>query len=174
MKGCRSPPVDDSGTAPAVWKITLPELKLGKVWWKLAGFAPQVAGFGLTLMREEWEPGCKVLSAPGFCFFHLVLLFWNQIFTWVSVRLKDKARFSLSHTDRYRVERNLFSRATSCSYVKAVLARRGLAQAWSGRRRLCGEASRSVTAASPSSGSPGRQGSVSVGGESRRESSTTA
>lgn len=112
MKGCNSPPVDESGTPPAVWKITLPELKLGKVWWKLAGLAPQVGGFGLT---RELEPGCKVLSAPGFCFFHLVLLFWNQIFTWVSVRLKDKAMFSLSHTDRYRVERNLFSRDTSCS-----------------------------------------------------------
>lgn len=133
MKGCRSPPVDESGTPPAVWKITFPELKLGKVWWKLGGFAPQVGGFGLT---RELEPGCKVLSAPGFCFFHLVLLFWNQIFTWVSVRLKDRARFSLSHTDRYRVARNLFSRATSCSYVNAVLARRGLAQAWSWRRRL--------------------------------------
>lgn len=128
MKGCRRPPVEESGTAPAVWKITFPELKLGKVWWKLAELDPQVAGFGLTLTREL-EPGWRVLSAPGFCFFHLVLLFWNQIFTWVSVRLRDKARFSLSHTDRYRVARNLFSRATSCSYVNAVLARRGLAQA---------------------------------------------
>lgn len=86
-------------------------------------------------------PVCKVLSAPGFCFFHLVLLFWNQIFTCVSVKLRDRARFSLSHTDRYRVARNLFSRATSCSYVKAVLARRGLAHAWSTRRRLCGDGS---------------------------------
>ena len=33
---------------------------------------------------------------------------------------------SLSHTDRYRVVLNLFSRATNCSYVKAVLALRGL------------------------------------------------
>lgn len=114
MKGCKSPPVDGSGTALAVWKITFPELKLGKVWWKPAGFEPHGGGLGLTLTREL-EPGCKVLSAPGFCFFHLVLLFWNQIFTWVSVRLKDRARFSLSHTDRYRVARNLFSRATSCS-----------------------------------------------------------
>lgn len=161
--------MDESGTAPAVWKITFPELKLGKVWWKLAALDPQVAGFGLTLTMEL-EPGCKGLSAPGFCFFHLVLLFWNQIFTCVSVRLKDKARFSLSHTDRYRVARNLFSRATSCSYVNAVLARRGLAQAWSGRRLLCGEGSRCVTAVSPSSCSTERQGSVSADGESRKES----
>lgn len=99
MNGCRSPPVDESGTPPAVWKITFPELKLEKVWWKLAELDPQVPGFGLTFTREL-EPGCKVLSAPGFCFFHLVLLFWNQIFTWVSVRLNDRARFSLSHTDK--------------------------------------------------------------------------
>lgn len=64
-------------------------------------------------------------SRPGFCFFHFVLRFWNQILICVSVRFSDKARLSLSHTDRYRVVLNLFSRATSCSYVKAVLARRG-------------------------------------------------
>lgn len=114
MKGCRSPPVVENGTPPAAWKITFPEVKLEKVWWMLAELDPHVAGFGLTLIREL-EPGCKVLSAPGFCFFHLVLRFWNQIFTWVSVRLSDKARFSLSHTDKYRVARNLFSKATSCS-----------------------------------------------------------
>ena len=54
-------------------------------------------------------------SIPGFCFFHLVLLFWNQIFTWVSVRFRLSARFSLSHTLKYLVVLNLFSRLTSCS-----------------------------------------------------------
>lgn len=62
-------------------------------------------------------------SMPGFCFFHLVRRFWNHIFTWVSVKLSESARFSRSQTDRYRVVLNLFSRATSCSYVKAVRAR---------------------------------------------------
>lgn len=65
-------------------------------------------------------------SRPGFCFFHFVLLFWNQILTCVSVSDSDNARLSLSHTDRYLVVLNLFSSATSCSYVKAVRARRGL------------------------------------------------
>lgn len=45
-----------------------------------------------------------------------------RLFTWVSVRLKLKAKFSLSHTDRYRVVLNLFSNETNCSYVNAVLA----------------------------------------------------
>lgn len=42
--------------------------------------------------------------------------------TWVSVRLRLKAKFNLSHTDKYRVVLNLFSNDTSCSYVKAVRA----------------------------------------------------
>jgi len=42
------------------------------------------------------------------------------------VRPSERARLSLSQTDKYRVDLNLFSKATSCSYVKAVLARRGL------------------------------------------------
>lgn len=45
MNGCMSPPVDGSGTPPAVWKMTFPELKLGKVWWKLAGLDPHVVEF---------------------------------------------------------------------------------------------------------------------------------
>ena len=68
----------------------------------------------------------ELISLPGFCFFHLVRRFWNQIFTWVSVRLRARARFNRSQTERYRVWRNLFSRETSCSYVKAVRTRRGL------------------------------------------------
>lgn len=65
-------------------------------------------------------------STPGFCFFHFVRRFWNQIFTCVSVRLSERAKLSLSQTDRYLVLLNLFSRATSCSYVNAVRARLGL------------------------------------------------
>lgn len=46
--------------------------------------------------------------------------------TCVSVRFKDNARFNLSQTDKYLVVLNLFSNDTNCSYVKAVLALRGL------------------------------------------------
>lgn len=45
--------------------------------------------------------------------------------TCVSVRLRLKAKLSLSQTDRYLVVLNLFSRDTNCSYVKAVLALQG-------------------------------------------------
>lgn len=44
------------------------------------------------------------------------------IITWVSVRLRLKARLRRSHTDRYRVVLNLFSSETNCSYVNAVRA----------------------------------------------------
>lgn len=71
---------------------------------------------------KEVGRGGAVTSTPGFCFFHFVRRFWNQIFTCVSVRLNESAKFSLSQTDRYLVLLNLFSKATSCSYVKAVLA----------------------------------------------------
>ena len=69
--------------------------------------------------------GGAVTSTPGFCFFHFVRRFWNQILTCVSVRLNERAKLSLSQTDKYLVLLNLFSKATSCSYVKAVLALRG-------------------------------------------------
>ncbi|PSN52463.1 hypothetical protein C0J52_14989 [Blattella germanica] len=52
-------------------------------------------------------------------------LFWNQIFTCVSVNDRDNAKFSRSQTERYLVVLNLFSRATNCSYVNAVRALRG-------------------------------------------------
>lgn len=65
-------------------------------------------------------------SIPGFCFFHFVLRFWNQILTCVSVRRRERAKLSRSQTDRYLVVLNLFSSDTSCSYVKAVLALLGL------------------------------------------------
>lgn len=44
------------------------------------------------------------------------------IVTCVSVRRSVRAKLSLSQTDKYLVVLNLFSNATNCSYVKAVLA----------------------------------------------------
>ena len=76
-------------------------------------------------------------SRPGFCFFHFVRLFWNQIFICVSVKFKDNAKFSLSQTDKYLVDLNLFSSATSCSYVKAVRALLGLHRLVSSEPRFC-------------------------------------
>ena len=42
----------------------------------------------------------QLTSMPGFCFFHLVRRFWNQILTWVSVRLSESARLRRSQTER--------------------------------------------------------------------------
>lgn len=50
------------------------------------------------------------------------LSFICPILTWVSVRLRLNARLRRSHTDKYRVVLNLFSKDTSCSYVNAVRA----------------------------------------------------
>lgn len=100
------------------------EQLVGKKWcceFKIYG-DPQCGNDGAVIIGLVGA----VASMPGFCFFHFVRRFWNQILTCVSVKLNDIARFKRSHTERYRVVLNLFSKATSCSYVNAVLARRGL------------------------------------------------
>ncbi len=53
------------------------------------------------------------------------LLFWYQVFTWVSVRFRSSATFPLSATERYFCDRNLRSRNASWAWVKAVRRRRG-------------------------------------------------
>lgn len=51
----------------------------------------------------------------------LALLFWNQILTWVSVRLSEAENSARSAIERYCFWRNLRSRARSCDVVKGVL-----------------------------------------------------
>ena len=46
--------------------------------------------------------------------------FWNQIFTWVSVRLSEAENSARSAIDRYCFWRNLRSRASSCWVVNGV------------------------------------------------------
>ena len=48
------------------------------------------------------------------------LLFWNQIFTCVSVKLSELENSALSAMDRYCFWRNLRSSASSCEVVKGV------------------------------------------------------
>lgn len=50
----------------------------------------------------------------------LALLFWNQILTWVSVRLSEAENSALSAMDRYCFWRNFRSRARSWDVVKGV------------------------------------------------------
>lgn len=68
----------------------------------------------ITLYIFDW----KLVRAKSFTFTNQT----HHILTCVSVKLKLRARFSLSHTERYRVVLNLFSRETNCSYVNAVRA----------------------------------------------------
>lgn len=46
--------------------------------------------------------------------------FWNQIFTWVSVRFKELENSARSAMDRYCFWRNLRSKARSCDVVNGV------------------------------------------------------
>lgn len=50
----------------------------------------------------------------------LALRFWNQILTWVSVRLRELENSALSAMDRYCFWRNLRSRASSWEVVNGV------------------------------------------------------
>lgn len=57
-------------------------------------------------------------QSEGFCFqdvrLHLVRLFWNQILTWLSVRLSLSAKRDLSAVVRYCVALNAFSSSSIC------------------------------------------------------------
>ena len=62
------------------------------------------------------------LSASASCSrFSLARLFWNQIFTCVSVNLRYSANSALSATDKYFCCRNFRSSAISCVLVNGVL-----------------------------------------------------
>lgn len=50
----------------------------------------------------------------------LALRFWNQILTWVSVRLRELENSARSAMDRYCFWRNFLSRASSWAVVKGV------------------------------------------------------
>jgi len=50
----------------------------------------------------------------------LARLFWNQILTWVSLRLRDVENSALSAMLRYCFSRYFFSSVSSCSDVKGV------------------------------------------------------
>lgn len=50
----------------------------------------------------------------------LALLFWNQIFTWVSVKFKELENSARSAMERYCFWRNFLSKASSWDVVKGV------------------------------------------------------
>lgn len=53
--------------------------------------------------------------------FSFALRFWNQIFTWVSVRFNDEENSALSAMERYCLDLNFLSNARSCWVVNGVL-----------------------------------------------------
>lgn len=78
----------------------------------------------------NWAPGPAALpKAAIFIFsnsascnrFALALLFWNHIFTWVSVSLSDEENSALSAILKYCFSLNFFSRESSCCVVNGVL-----------------------------------------------------
>lgn len=61
---------------------------------------------------------CTFLS----CFLCFILLFWNQVLTWVSLKLRAPASSTLSGVDRYLWAENRFSNPVSWGSLKTVLA----------------------------------------------------
>ena len=63
----------------------------------------------------------KLASNSGaICFFHFVLLFWNHVLTWVSVRWRLEAKLFLSVIVRYFFSRNFCSKDFNWLLVNAV------------------------------------------------------
>lgn len=59
-------------------------------------------------------------SSASWSLFAFALRFWNQIFTWVSVRVREDENSARSAMDRYCFCLNFLSRARSCEVVKGV------------------------------------------------------
>lgn len=68
-------------------------------WYKIGTLKTRWVEFGI----------CVASRSAASCLFHLFLRFWNQIFTWVSVRCRDAARLALSELLRYRFRSNMDS-----------------------------------------------------------------
>lgn len=59
-------------------------------------------------------------SSASWSLFAFALRFWNQIFTWVSVRVREEENSARSAMDRYCFCLNFLSRARSWDVVKGV------------------------------------------------------
>ena len=85
---------DDGGWGFNVW---WPNIEPNKGWGKLCSGGG--TGGGRTIGRRPCR--CASFSLAAICFFHFVLLFWNQVLIWTSVRFKFLESSSLFDTDRY-------------------------------------------------------------------------
>ena len=66
------------------------------------------------------EANLSLSSSDSWSRFVLARLFWNQIFTWVSVSFSCALNSARSAMERYCFSRNFFSSAFSCCVVKGV------------------------------------------------------
>ena len=94
---------------------------------KLAGdIKPKLAGPERPVVREEadsrglWDILIFSIS-DSWTRFDFARRFWNQILTWVSVRLRLFENSALSAIDRYCFSWNFFSSDVSCWVVNGVL-----------------------------------------------------
>lgn len=115
------------------WAAYSPTGDTGRVglwkWW-----APyrDVAGTGVPMGKLIPKAGGSMGLAAIFSFsssascsrLAFALRFWNQIFTWVSVKLRELENSALSAMDRYCFWRNFRSRASNCEVVNGVLGLR--------------------------------------------------
>ena len=76
-------------------------------------------GAPLSVSTSHTSLGGRVWSTEC-CFLHFILLFWNQVFTCVSLRSSDEASSMRSGTDKYFFSANLDSRPSSCISVNTV------------------------------------------------------
>ena len=74
----------------------------------------------LTAHVRSWHGQRVPVSTPLSSFLYLTRRFWNQIFTCFSDRLRYVAISILRRRDRYILEENSRSRASSCELVNAV------------------------------------------------------
>ena len=94
---------------------------------KLAGdIKPKLAGPERPVVREEAESrglwDILIFSiSDSWTRFDFARRFWNQILTWVSVRLRLFENSALSAIDRYCFSWNFFSSDVSCWVVNGVL-----------------------------------------------------
>lgn len=120
-------PADPVNPGESIWLPDPPEAAL-----TAAAVIPDAANKpkGWWAFREgNEEPGVirgrfairNFSISASFSLFSFALRFWNQIFTWVSVKLSEDENSALSAMDKYCLLLNFLSKANNCWVVNGVL-----------------------------------------------------
>lgn len=107
-------PLNSPGTGRPGLEKALDGLHVGEAMCAPRGNGSVKAG------KTGLEASFSFSSSASCSLLALALLFWNQILTWVSVRLRELENSALSAMERYCFWRNLRSSARSCEVVKGV------------------------------------------------------